>query len=146
MRTSTCCEVLGKKKYQNEWISANTVNKVQVRKEKKGAINNCRTRAAKATAPGEYTEANRRGHFDELLNRPPPHNPPDIALAEDVNTNSMERRVPREAPKEKRYARMSELQRDNAPISTRKGPQQSHLGQIEDRGGCQAQRPPSWLP
>ena len=29
---------------------------------------------------------------------------------------------------------------------TRKGPQQSHLGQTEDRGGCQAQRPPNWLP
>ena len=57
----------------------------------------------------------------------------------------MERRVPRVALKERRYARKSEIQMDNAPISTRKGPQQSHLGQTEDRGGYQAQRPPSWL-
>ena len=60
MWTSTCSEVLGKKKYQQkDWISADTVNKVQVRKEKKGAVNNSRTRAAKAAAQDEYTEANR---------------------------------------------------------------------------------------
>ena len=60
MWTSTCSEVLGKKKYQQkDWISAETVNKVQVRKEKKGAVNNSRTRAAKAAAQEEYTEANR---------------------------------------------------------------------------------------
>ncbi|KAK2183036.1 hypothetical protein NP493_326g00029 [Ridgeia piscesae] len=60
MWTSTCSDVLGKTKYkQKDWISADTLNKVQVRKEKKGAINNSRTRAAKATAQEEYTEANR---------------------------------------------------------------------------------------
>ncbi|KAK2174946.1 hypothetical protein NP493_766g01027 [Ridgeia piscesae] len=60
MWTSTCSEVLGKKKYQQkDWISADTLNKVQVRKEKKGAVNNSRTRAAKATTQEEYTEANR---------------------------------------------------------------------------------------
>ena len=32
---------------------------MQVGKEKKGAINNSRTRATKATAQEEYTEANR---------------------------------------------------------------------------------------
>ena len=32
---------------------------MQLKKEKKGAINNSRTRAAKATAQEEYTEANR---------------------------------------------------------------------------------------
>ena len=38
MWTSTCSEVLGKKKYQQkDWISADTLNKVQVRKETKGA-------------------------------------------------------------------------------------------------------------
>ena len=58
--TSTCSEVLGKEKYQQkDWISADTVNKVQVRMEKKGAVNNSRTRAAKAAAQEEYTEANR---------------------------------------------------------------------------------------
>ena len=60
MWTSTCSELLGKKKYQQkDWISASTVNKVQVREEKKGAVNNSRTRAAKAAAQEEYTEANR---------------------------------------------------------------------------------------
>ena len=161
MWTSTCNEVLGKKKYQQkDWISADTLNKVQVRKEKKGAINNSRTRAAKATAQEEYTEANRavknsvktdkanfiedlakeaedasaqgnmkqlyeitrklagkykrtdrpikdkngnvltsdedqlkrwREHFEELLNRPPPQNPPDITPAEEVLQINCER-------------------------------------------------------
>ena len=63
MWTSTCSKVLGKKKYsctnKTDWISADTVNKVQVRKEKKGAVNNSRTRAAKAAAQEEYTETNR---------------------------------------------------------------------------------------
>ena len=60
MWTSTCSEVLGKKKYQQkDWISADTVNNVQVRKERKGAVNNNRTRAANAEAQEEYTEVNR---------------------------------------------------------------------------------------
>ena len=59
MWTSTCSDVLGKKKYQQkDWISADTVNKVQLKKERKGANNN-RTRAVKATAQEVYTEANR---------------------------------------------------------------------------------------
>ena len=53
MWSSTCSEVLGKKKYQKNLTSADTVNKVQLRKETKGAINNSRTRAQE-----EYTEAN----------------------------------------------------------------------------------------
>ena len=127
-------------------------------KEKKGAINNSRMRAAKATAHEEYTEANRavknsvktdkanfieaneaedasaqgnmkqlyeitrklagkykrtdrpikdkngnvltsgedqlkrwREHFEELLNRPPPQNPPDITPAEEVLQINCER-------------------------------------------------------
>ena len=161
MWTSTCSEVLGKKKYQQkDWISADTLNQGQVRKEKKGAINNNRTRAAKATVQEEYTEANRavknsvktdkanfienlakeaedasaqgnmkqlyeitgklagkykrtdrpikdkngnvltsdedqlkrwREHFEELLNRPPPQNPPDITQAEEVLQINCER-------------------------------------------------------
>ena len=55
MWSSTCSEVLGKKKYQKNLTSADTVNKVQLRKETKGAINNSRTRAQE-----EYTEANRQ--------------------------------------------------------------------------------------
>ena len=58
--TSTCNEILGKKKYQNkEWISADTINKMQTRKEKKSIINNGRTRAAKTAAHKQYAEANR---------------------------------------------------------------------------------------
>ena len=161
MWTSTCSEVLGKKKYQQkDWISADIINKVQVRKEKKRAINKSRTRAAKATAQEEYKEANRavknsvktdkanfiedlakeaedasaqgnmkqlyeitrklagkykrtdrpikdkngnvltsdedqlkrwREHFEELLNRPPPQNPPDITPAEEVLQINCER-------------------------------------------------------
>ena len=51
----------GKEEIPNkkDWISADTVNKVQVRKEKKGAVNNSRTSAAKATAQEAYIEANR---------------------------------------------------------------------------------------
>ena len=202
MWTSTCSEVLGKKKYQQkDWISADTLNEVQVRKEKKGAINNSRTRAAKATAQEEYTEANRavknsiktdkanfiedlakeaedasaqgnmkqlyeitrklagkykrtdrpikdkngnvltsdedqlkrwREHFEELLNRPPPQNPPDITPAEEVLQINCER--PSKAEIEKAIHHMK---RGKAS-----GPDKIP----EDRGGCQAQRPPSWLP
>ena len=58
--TSTCKEILGKKKCQNkEWISADTISKMQVRKEKKGIIKNSRTRAAKAAAQKQHAEANR---------------------------------------------------------------------------------------
>ena len=57
---STCSEVMGKKKYQRkDWISADTDKKVQLRREKKGAIDNSRTRAAKITPQEEYTESNR---------------------------------------------------------------------------------------
>ena len=41
----------GKEEYQQtDWISADTINKVQLRKEKKGGINNSQTRSAKATS------------------------------------------------------------------------------------------------
>ena len=50
----------GKKKCQNkEWSSADIISKMQVRKEKKGVINNSRTRAAKEAAQKQYTETNR---------------------------------------------------------------------------------------
>ncbi len=59
--TSTCQKVLGPKKHQHkEWISVDTLAKIQERKNKKMAINNTRTRAEKAKAQAEYTEANRR--------------------------------------------------------------------------------------
>ena len=52
----TCEEVLGKKKTQHkEWISANTIHKLETRRERKTVLNNSRTRAAKARAQEEYT-------------------------------------------------------------------------------------------
>ena len=54
----TCEEVLGKKKTEHkEWISADTINKLEIRKEKKTTLNMSRTRAAKAKAQEEYTAA-----------------------------------------------------------------------------------------
>ena len=41
---------------------------------------------------------------------------------------------------------LQELHSDNAPVSARKDPQQSHLGQIENSSGRQTQRPPGRLP
>lgn len=56
MWRGTCKEVLGRRKTQHkEWISADTLKKLDVRKEKKAALNNSRTRAAKAKAQEEYT-------------------------------------------------------------------------------------------
>ncbi|KAK2192176.1 hypothetical protein NP493_37g07013 [Ridgeia piscesae] len=61
MWTSTCSEVLGKKKYrQKDWISADILNKVQVRKEKKGAIKNGRTRAARRVHRGKQSSQEQR--------------------------------------------------------------------------------------
>nr|KAG5707916.1 hypothetical protein BaRGS_031647 [Batillaria attramentaria] len=56
----TCEEVLGKRKTQHKkWISADTIQKLEVRKEKKTALNTSRTRRAKAKAQEEYTAADR---------------------------------------------------------------------------------------
>ena len=58
--TSTCGEVLGKKKRQHkDWIYVDTINKLQVRKEKKAVLNNSGTRSTKPAAHGQYTVANR---------------------------------------------------------------------------------------
>ena len=49
-------EVLGKKKTQHkEWISADTIHKLETRRERKTVLNNSWTRAAKAKAQEEYT-------------------------------------------------------------------------------------------
>ncbi|VDP03559.1 unnamed protein product, partial [Schistosoma margrebowiei] len=54
-------EVLGLKKYHHkEWISIETLDKIKERKNKKAAINNCRTRAEKVQAQAEYIEANKQ--------------------------------------------------------------------------------------
>nr|KAG5707958.1 hypothetical protein BaRGS_025096 [Batillaria attramentaria] len=56
----TCEKVLGKRKTQHkEWISADTIQKLEVRKEKKTALHTSRTRRAKAKAQEEYTAADR---------------------------------------------------------------------------------------
>ena len=56
----TCEEVLGKKKTQHkERISADTIHKLETRRERKTVLNNNRTRAAKARAQEEYTAADR---------------------------------------------------------------------------------------
>lgn len=58
--TSSCQEVLGPRKYNHkEWISAETMKKVQERKDKKAAVNSSRTRAEKAKMQAEYTVVNR---------------------------------------------------------------------------------------
>lgn len=60
MLTSTCEEVVGQRKHQDkEWISAETVRKIEVRKLRKSAVNNSHTRASKARAQEEYAEDNR---------------------------------------------------------------------------------------
>ncbi|VDO57978.1 unnamed protein product [Schistosoma margrebowiei] len=61
--TSTCQEVLGSKKHQHkEWISTETLEKIQERKNKKTAIDNSRTRAEKVKTQAAYTEANKRAN------------------------------------------------------------------------------------
>ncbi|CAH8442311.1 unnamed protein product [Schistosoma haematobium] len=59
--TSTCHEVLGHKKHHHkEWITVDTLDKIQERRNKKAAINTSRTRAEKAKAQAEYTEINKQ--------------------------------------------------------------------------------------
>ena len=56
----TCEEVLGKKKAQHkEWISADTIQRFETRKERKTVLNTSRTRAAKSKAQAEYTAVDR---------------------------------------------------------------------------------------
>ena len=57
---SSCQEVVGPRKHQQkEWITTETMNKIEDRKNKKAAVNSSRTRAAKAKAQEEYKEAHR---------------------------------------------------------------------------------------
>ena len=53
---NTCEEVLGNKKTQHkEWISADTILKLETRRERKTVLNNSRTGTTKARAQEEYT-------------------------------------------------------------------------------------------
>ena len=55
-----CAEVLGEKKTQHkEWISNDTISKLEERKRKKEVLNSSRTRAGRARAQEEYTAADR---------------------------------------------------------------------------------------
>ena len=58
---TTCDEELGPRKKQNkEWITEETLTRVQQRKQKKEILNASKTRATKATAMAEYTKAHQR--------------------------------------------------------------------------------------
>ncbi|KAH9586980.1 hypothetical protein MS3_00004894 [Schistosoma haematobium] len=58
---SLCQEVLGRKKHHHkEWISIETLIKIQERKSKKTAFNNNRTRTEKVKTQAEYKEANKQ--------------------------------------------------------------------------------------
>ncbi|VDO61704.1 unnamed protein product [Schistosoma margrebowiei] len=55
--TSTCHEVLGHKKHHHkEWITVDTLDEIQERRNKKAAINASRTRAEKAKAQAEVNK------------------------------------------------------------------------------------------
>ncbi|VDP33340.1 unnamed protein product [Schistosoma margrebowiei] len=59
--TSICHEVLNHKKHHHrEWITVDTLDKIQERRNKKAAINTSQTRAEKAKAQAEYTEVNKQ--------------------------------------------------------------------------------------
>ncbi|VDP26768.1 unnamed protein product [Schistosoma mattheei] len=59
--TSTCQEVLCRKKHHHkEWMSIETVDKIQEMKNKKTALNSSRTRAWKHKSQAEYTKASKQ--------------------------------------------------------------------------------------
>ncbi|VDP48525.1 unnamed protein product, partial [Schistosoma curassoni] len=59
--TSKCHEVFGHKKHHHkEWITVDTLDMIQERRNKKAAINTGRTRAEKAKAQAQYAEVNKQ--------------------------------------------------------------------------------------
>ncbi|KAH9590690.1 hypothetical protein MS3_00003278 [Schistosoma haematobium] len=59
--TSTCHGFLGHKKHHHkEWVTVDTLDKIQERRNKKAAINTSRTRAEKAKVQAEYIEVNKK--------------------------------------------------------------------------------------
>ncbi|CAH8650638.1 unnamed protein product [Schistosoma curassoni] len=59
--TSTSHEVLVHKKHHHkEWVTVDTLDMIQKRRNKKAAISTSRTRAEKAKAQAEYTEINKQ--------------------------------------------------------------------------------------
>ena len=60
MYTCTCEEVVGRKTLQHkEWISRTTIQKIRIRRDRKAALNNSWTWAAKAAAQKEYNEVHK---------------------------------------------------------------------------------------
>ncbi|VDO54474.1 unnamed protein product [Schistosoma margrebowiei] len=65
--TSTCHEVRGHKKHHHkEWITVDTLDKIQEKRNKKASINTSQIRAEKAKAQAEYTEAERERNMRQL--------------------------------------------------------------------------------
>ena len=57
---TTCEEIIGRRKpQQKDWISVETMRKIQTRRDNKEAVNSSRTRATKVIAQKEHTAANR---------------------------------------------------------------------------------------
>ena len=57
---TTCRKELGPlKKQQKEWIKEETLRKIEIRKQKKEVLNSCKTRARKAKAQEDYTQAHK---------------------------------------------------------------------------------------
>ena len=57
---TVCQEVLGlQRRKHKEWISTDSLKKIEQRREKKAILNDSRTRAEKAKAQEQYTEANK---------------------------------------------------------------------------------------
>ena len=77
MWTETCEETVGRKTTQHkDWMTAETLQKIQERRKKKAILNTSRTTARKATAQQQYTRAHqevrrsikrdKRSHIDNL--------------------------------------------------------------------------------
>ncbi|VDP56654.1 unnamed protein product [Schistosoma mattheei] len=59
--TSTCQEMLGRKKHHyKEWISIDTVDEIQERKNNESAINDNRTRTEHVKTRTDYTESSKQ--------------------------------------------------------------------------------------
>ena len=57
---TVCQQVLGPQKHKHkEWISMDSLKKIEQRRERKAALNHSRTRAEKAKAQEQYTQANK---------------------------------------------------------------------------------------
>ena len=58
--TSACKATVGRKSTKRQdWITPDTLQKVNIHRKKKEALNNSKTRAAKHNATQEYSKANR---------------------------------------------------------------------------------------